>query len=174
MWRNAEFESFINWLRGFNGERGEADRVSFHGLDLYNMSASITAVIGYLDRVDPAAASEARELYGCLKPWKEQPAIYGRMALSEGHGRCEAGVLQLLRDLFAKEETYASRDLDSFLDAPCTMARLPAGTFGTSTWPIHWRFCFNARDPAQRWSCGPTTVISETPVIPTWGRPETS
>ena len=117
MWRNAEFESFINWLRDFNGERGEADRVSFHGLDLYNMSASITAVIGYLDRVDPAAASEARKLYGCLKPWKEQPAIYGRMALSEGHGRCEAGVLQLLRDLFAKEETYASRDLDSFLDA---------------------------------------------------------
>ncbi|ONF96852.1 erythromycin esterase family protein [Sphingomonas jeddahensis] len=117
MWRNTEFESFIKWLRDFNGKRGEADRVSFHGLDLYNMNASITAVIGYLDRIDPVAAAEARKLYGCLKPWREQPAIYGRMALSEGHGRCEAGVLQLLRDLFAKEETYASRDPDSFLDA---------------------------------------------------------
>jgi erythromycin esterase-like protein len=117
MWRNAEFEGFIEWLTRFNNNRGQADRVSFHGLDLYNMNASIAAVIGYLARTDPPAASEARKLYGCLKPWKEQPEIYGRMALSEGHGRCEAGVVQLLRDIFANEATYASEDPDLFLEA---------------------------------------------------------
>jgi erythromycin esterase-like protein len=117
MWRNAEFQGFIDWLTSFNRERGQADRVSFHGLDLYNMNASIAAVIGYLDRTDPTAASEARKLYGCLKPWKEQPEAYGRMALSEGHGRCEAGVVQLLRNLFANEASYAPDDPEAFLDA---------------------------------------------------------
>jgi erythromycin esterase-like protein len=117
MWRNAEFDRFIKWLKSFNGERSEAQRVSFHGLDLYNMNASITAVIGYLERNDPAGAAEARKLYGCLKPWKEQPEIYGQVALSEGYGRCEAGVLQLLQNLFASEASYAPGDPEAFLDA---------------------------------------------------------
>ena len=34
-----------------------AHRAGFYGLDLYNMSASMAAVLAYLDRVDPAAAA---------------------------------------------------------------------------------------------------------------------
>lgn len=117
MWRNAEFERFVDWLTSHNAARPEAERVSFHGLDLYNMNASIAAVIGYLERTDPAAAGEARRLYGCLKPWKETPELYGRIALREGQARCEAGVVQTLRELFANEAAYAPGDPDSFLDA---------------------------------------------------------
>jgi erythromycin esterase-like protein len=115
MWRNAEFAAFIEWLRQHNASAGEP--VSFHGLDLYNMNASISAVIGYLDRTDPEAAADARRRYGCLKPWKEEPAVYGAIARSEGYGRCEAGVVQTLRDLFAREPIYAQDDPDAFLDA---------------------------------------------------------
>lgn len=129
MWRNAEFQSFVDWLRRHNDDRDPSARISFHGLDLYNMNASIAAVIGYLDRTDPAAADEARKLYGCLKPWKEQPEIYGRISLSEGHGRCEAGVVQMLRTLFAKEAAYGSQDPDLFLDA-AQNARLIANAEG--------------------------------------------
>jgi erythromycin esterase-like protein len=117
MWRNREFAGFASWLRGYNRHRPTAAQVSFHGLDLYNMKASISAVIGYLERTDPAAASEARKLYGCLKLWMGQPAVYGCMASSEGHGRCEARVVQMLRDLFANEAAYSPGDRDSFLDA---------------------------------------------------------
>ena len=117
MWRNEEFSAFTGWLRQHNQARAEGDRVSFHGLDLYNMSASVAAVIGYLDRIDPVAAADARKLYGCLKPWKEQPEVYGHVARSEGYGRCEAGVVQMLRTLFEREPLYAPDDPDSFLDA---------------------------------------------------------
>ncbi|VWX50656.1 erythromycin esterase family protein [Novosphingobium sp. 9U] len=117
MWRNAEFQGFVDWLTQHNRGKNEADRVSFHGLDLYNMNASIRAVIEYLEQTDPPAASEARKLYGCLKPWKEQPEIYGRIARSEGHARCEAGVVQMLRAILANEQSYAAEKPDSFLDA---------------------------------------------------------
>lgn len=117
MWRNAEFQEFTGWLAEHNRAQAEDARVSFHGLDLYNMNASIAAVIGYLEEVDPDLAGEARRLYGCLKPWREQPAIYGRIALSEGHGRCEEGVMRMLRGLFAREADYASHDPNAFLDA---------------------------------------------------------
>jgi len=115
MWRNAEFAAFVAWLREHN--RAAGTKVSFHGLDLYNMNGSIAAVIGYLDRVDPDAAKEARQRYGCLKPWKEEPAIYGRIALSEGYGRCEEAVVETLRDLFEKQQAYVDEDPDSFIDA---------------------------------------------------------
>ncbi|MFD1612023.1 erythromycin esterase family protein [Sphingomonas tabacisoli] len=115
MWRNAEFAAFAEWLRGHNRSTGR--KVSFHGLDLYNMNASIAAVIGYLDCTDSKAAADARRRYGCLKPWKEEPAIYGRIALSEGYGRCEEAVVQTLRDLFAKQQDYVDGDPDAFLDA---------------------------------------------------------
>ena len=117
MWRNAEFDSFVQWLRGHNEPLAPAARVSFHGLDLYNLNASIRAVIDYLDGVDPDAAAVARQRYGCLKPWREDPEIYGRIAMREGHARCEAGVVAMLRDLFARERDYAARDGDEFLDA---------------------------------------------------------
>jgi erythromycin esterase-like protein len=117
MWRNAEFDGFVRWLRQHNEARAPDMRVSFHGLDLYNLNASIRAVIDYLDSVDADAAATARQRYGCLKPWREDPAVYGRIALREGHARCEAGVLATLRDLFARQREYAAADGDDFLDA---------------------------------------------------------
>ena len=51
------------------------------GLDLYNLCASMRAVIDYLESVDPAAATEARERYACLSPFSRNPAAYGRLAM---------------------------------------------------------------------------------------------
>jgi erythromycin esterase-like protein len=117
MWRNREFGAFVGWLRAHNEALALSARVSFHGLDLYNLNASIRAVIDYLDRVDPEAAATARQHYGCLKPWRDDPAVYGRIALREGHARCEAGVVATLRDLFARQRDYAKSGGDDFLDA---------------------------------------------------------
>ncbi|HEX5378745.1 MAG TPA: protein-L-isoaspartate(D-aspartate) O-methyltransferase, partial [Phenylobacterium sp.] len=60
MWRNTEVEAFIEGLRNWNLQRPAEQRAGFYGLDLYNLSASILAVLDYLDRVDPEAAAVAR------------------------------------------------------------------------------------------------------------------
>src|SRR3546814_3940166 len=91
MWRNIEVESFIEWLRERNLKQLVPARAGFYGLDLYNLSASIRAVLDYLDRIDPEAAKIARQRYGCLTPWATEPQAYGRMALSSGYARCEEG-----------------------------------------------------------------------------------
>ena len=57
MWRNADVLYFIGWLRTYNEARASgATPVGFYGLDLYSLNTSITAVLGYLDKVDPEAA----------------------------------------------------------------------------------------------------------------------
>ncbi|HYE46902.1 MAG TPA: protein-L-isoaspartate(D-aspartate) O-methyltransferase [Caulobacter sp.] len=115
MWRNAEFEAFLGWMTEWNA--GRQDQAGIHGLDLYNLSGSIEAVLRYLDEVDREAAAVARERYGCLSPWAKEPQAYGRMALSQGYARCEAAVARMLSDLVAKQVEYAAGDGDQFLDA---------------------------------------------------------
>lgn len=118
MWRNIDVQALVAWLREHNGGvEDPAARAGFYGLDIYNMSASIGAVLGYLDRVDPDAARTARERYGCLMPWQKDPATYGRAALSRGYAECEDAVIEQCRALLAKRLDYAERDKDDFLDA---------------------------------------------------------
>ena len=117
MWRNVEFDDFTRYLQTHNSAKDADDRVAFYGLDLYNMNASIAAVLAYLDRVDTAAASVARSRYACLMAWSDDPAAYGRAALTPGFSLCEKPVTQILSDLFKKQLAYSSKDGDQFFDA---------------------------------------------------------
>jgi len=118
MWRNRETLELTEWLREYNRDvRVPEQRVSFHGLDLYSLYTSAAAVLGYLDRVDPTAARVARERYGCLTPWEDDPAAYGRAAIAGQYRRCEREVVQTLSDLLARRLDYAAQDGDEFLDA---------------------------------------------------------
>jgi len=117
MWRNAEFETFVEWLRAHNDTRPDAQRAAFYGLDLYSLNSSIRAVIDYLDKIDPEAAHIARQRYGCLTPWAKEPASYGRMALNAGYAVCEREVVTMLGDLLERQLDYARSDGESFFDA---------------------------------------------------------
>src|SRR5438445_12878043 len=92
-------------------------RAGFYGLDLYNISGSITAVLEYLDKVDPEAAAVARERYGCLTPWQKEPSTYGRAVLTAGYRDCEQLVIEQCRELLKNRLEYADQDGESFLDA---------------------------------------------------------
>ena len=117
MWRNTDVEAFVRWLRGWNEGRPYEAMTGFYGLDLYNLGASIRAVIDFLDEADPEAAKLARERYGCLQPWTSDPAAYGRMAVTEGYGRCETGVVEMLRELMARRMDCLGEECDEWLDA---------------------------------------------------------
>ena len=116
MWRNQEVLEFVHWLRAENEHRPVRDRVEFRGLDIYSLSTSMAAVLAYLDRADPAAASLARQRYGCLTPWQDEPSVYGRHA-SIGGETCEREVRDQLVDLLKRRLEYAARDGEPFFDA---------------------------------------------------------
>ncbi|WP_093235009.1 protein-L-isoaspartate(D-aspartate) O-methyltransferase [Sinorhizobium sp. NFACC03] len=148
MWRNTDVAAFIDWLRGYNSARADPDSmIGFYGLDLYNMSGSIAAVLSYLDKVDPHAASVARERYGCLTPWQNEPATYGRAALRSGYKDCEDSVVKQCRELLERSLSKEDGDL---LDAQQS-ARLIASAEkyyrvmyygGAETWNLRDRHMF--------------------------------
>jgi protein-L-isoaspartate(D-aspartate) O-methyltransferase len=159
MWRNVEVHDFVEWMRAHNAALEPAHRAGFFGLDLYNMSASMRAVIDYLDTVDPEAARVARERYGCLTPWQKDPATYGRAVLGGGHAKCEAAVVAMLRGLFEKEMSYQSRDAEGFFDA-AQNARLVAAAeryyrvmyYGAAeSWNLRDRHMFETLEQLLAW-----------------------
>ncbi|MBN8727618.1 MAG: erythromycin esterase family protein [Xanthomonadales bacterium] len=117
MWRNTDVEAFIGWLRDHNANLPAAQRVRFRGLDLYSLGASIEAVLAYLEDIDPKLARTARERYGCLTPWQNDPATYARAALDDRYRGCEKGVVNMLGDLLARELDHAAEDPDDWFDA---------------------------------------------------------
>jgi erythromycin esterase-like protein len=117
MWRNAEILSFVTHLRTLNAGRDWDDRVRVRGLDVYSLGASMEAVLRYLDAVDPAAARQARDRYGCLSPWHAKPERYGREVMFGAKHPCEAAVTEILQELLEKRLSYAAQDPEAYLDA---------------------------------------------------------
>lgn len=117
MWRNEEMLAFADWLHGHNASLPEEERVSFHGLDVYSLGESIHAVLAYLDRVDPEGASAARRRYGCLTPWQDDPALYGRATEHGSMKSCEDAVVEQLNALLARRLHYLREDGEKWFDA---------------------------------------------------------
>ncbi|MGN6307649.1 MAG: protein-L-isoaspartate(D-aspartate) O-methyltransferase [Mesorhizobium sp.] len=148
MWRNRDVAAFINWMREHNAAVSDDRRkAGFYGLDLYNMSGSIAAVLAYLDKTNPEAAAIARERYGCLTPWQNEPATYGRAVLRAGYKACEEAVVKQCRDLL---KLFLSRKDGELLDAQQS-ARLIASAEkyyrvmyygGSETWNLRDRHMF--------------------------------
>ena len=127
MWRNGQVAEFLDRLKEINATIAEPERkAGFYGLDIYSLGASIEAVLAYLDKVDPEAARVARQRYGCLVPWRAEPARYGHMALSRGYAICEKPVADALTDLLRKRLDYLAKDGEAFFDAEQN-ARIVAG-----------------------------------------------
>ena len=117
MWRNTDVDAFIRWMHQHNQGRAYERMAGFYGLDLYNLSGSMRAVIDFLDKEDPELARLAHLRYGCLDPWAEEPQLYGRHSLIEGYARCEVGVIQMLKDLLQKQIDCYGAECDEWLDA---------------------------------------------------------
>lgn len=116
MWRNQEVADFAAWLRNHNEALAPEQRAEFRGLDVYSLGSSIREVLDYLDRIDPDAARAARRRYGCLSPWHEEPATYGRKVML-GQPSCEEQVVEQLRALLDQQLAYLDRDGGSFFNA---------------------------------------------------------
>jgi erythromycin esterase-like protein len=110
MWRNADVLDFIGWLRTHNDSQTSNRKVSFYGLDLYSIHASMEAVLQYLDKIDPAAAQRARQRYSCFDHFGDDAQSYGYVAGLGLAESCEDEVVNQLVELRRRAAEYASRD----------------------------------------------------------------
>lgn len=123
MWKNKEVLDFIEWQKDYNARTNNT--TGFYGLDLYGMENSIHLVIDYLEKKDKDLAALAKKRYACLTPYMSDPAIYGKLVLSQQLSSCEKEILKMLADVLknktrlnhSPEYFYAYQNANVVVDA---------------------------------------------------------
>src|SRR5438045_59754 len=111
MWRNTVVVEFVEWLRRHNQSLDSKQApTGFYGMDLYSLHGSIDAVLNYLEKVDPDAASRARRRYSCFDHFAQEPQEYGYAATVGAVESCEDEVVDQLVELQRKAGEFLSRD----------------------------------------------------------------
>lgn len=98
MWANEQVAALIDWIADRNAGRDLSGKVRFHGLDVYSLFKSISAVLRYLEGVDPKLAVEASERYACFESHRPDEVEYARSALRMPPG-CEREAVEMLAEL---------------------------------------------------------------------------
>ena len=118
MWNNGEVLRFVKWLKQTNDEKSDKEeKTGVYGLDFYSMFSSIKAIVDYLEDIDPSLAEIARNRYGCLSPYENDPAMYGAAAMSDEYRKCEKEVTEMLQKVLTHRVEKAEADGTRYLDA---------------------------------------------------------
>jgi erythromycin esterase-like protein/predicted phosphoribosyltransferase len=111
MWRNTAIVDLVEWLRAHNDALEAKERkVGFYGLDLYSLHASMKAVLSYLEKLDPDAATRARQRYACFDRFGDDAQVYGFMTRLNLSKTCEAEVVEQLVEMRRQAAEQARRD----------------------------------------------------------------
>lgn len=94
MWRNAEFRTFVEWLKEHNTALPLQNRVGLYGVDLYAKQEAMKDVISWLKSVNSGDSARAQRHYNCIQRFGEI-VQYLRMVASSGES-CEEDLLDVL------------------------------------------------------------------------------
>jgi len=97
MWGNWEIAALAEWMREYNSGLPADKKVGFYGLDVYSLWDSMKAMMHYLEKEDPQAATSVKRAIQCFEPFNEDEQKYARYTLRD-HG-CRDEVLALLKEI---------------------------------------------------------------------------
>jgi erythromycin esterase len=116
MWANREMVDLVEWLKSYNNNNRQKEKVGFYGLDVYSLWESMETVIQYLQKNYPDAVQIALKAYKCFEPFGKDVEEYAR-ATAFIPESCEDEVLKMLTDLQNRKEKYKYDKSESYFDA---------------------------------------------------------
>jgi erythromycin esterase len=114
MWANTAVRDALGWLREHNAGLPPAQRVGFHGLDVYSLHRSMREVVGWLREHEPEHADAALAAYACFEPYGPDPFHYAR-ATRWVPGSCEDRVVEVLRAMCERHGGDGPRGEERFV-----------------------------------------------------------
>lgn len=116
MWANQEIAEFAEWLRAYNSDKPDPEKVGFYGIDLYSLWESLDELLKYLKTKGGADLEAAKRAFECFEPFGREEQQYGISAALYGEG-CEDEVIGLLRKLQDRWKESPSGDRERSLSA---------------------------------------------------------
>lgn len=101
LWANWEMVAFIEWLREFNTDKPENEKVGFYGLDVYSLWESLDEVLQFLKSTDNEGYELAKDVYRCFMPYGKDADEYA-YGVNYFNESCRDESLKLLVNLRSK------------------------------------------------------------------------
>lgn len=98
MWANEEVLHLADWLREYNRDKPEEEKIGFYGIDVYSLWESMNELMNYFQSKDPNNFQAAKKAMECFEPYGQNEQSYGISASLYGEG-CEDEVIELLKRL---------------------------------------------------------------------------
>ncbi|GIP23771.1 erythromycin esterase family protein [Paenibacillus sp. J22TS3] len=114
MWANREIRELAGWLRDYNQNKADEDKVGFYGIDVYSLWESMDEILRYLSGRDSADLEAAKKAFACFEPFSRDEQSYGVSASLYGEG-CEDEVVALLGRLQDRWKAAHPEDRESAL-----------------------------------------------------------
>ncbi len=115
MWANEEIIPLIEWLKAYNLDKKEEDKVGFYGIDVYSLWESMETIVAYLQKINSPDLDKAMQAITCFHPYNKRPEQYGMSAAFLGES-CREEVLELLNSIVSKRRKYMEEDKESYLN----------------------------------------------------------
>lgn len=116
MWANREIEALADWLKAYNADKSDSEKVGFYGIDVYSLWESMHEILSYLGKQEGADLEAAKRAFECFEPFGGDEQRYGVSASLFGDC-CEDEVVELLRRLQDKWKDTAGDDRENALSA---------------------------------------------------------
>lgn len=145
MWANREIAELAEWLRAYNADKPDADKVGFYGIDIYSLWESMDEILKYLGTREGADLEAAKRAFACFEPHDGDEQSYGVSAALYGEG-CEDEVVDLLRKLQDKWKVAATDDREDALSAEMNAMAVQGGEAYYRTMIRHDAESWNVRD----------------------------
>lgn len=145
MWANQEVMELAEWLRQYNKDKPDDEKVGFYGIDVYSLWESMEEILKYLEAKPGSDIEAAKRAFECFEPHGRDEQRYGISASIYGEG-CEDEVVELLRKLQNKWKEAGANDREDALSAEMNALAVKGGESYYRTMIRHDAESWNVRD----------------------------
>ncbi|MNO36428.1 Erythromycin esterase [compost metagenome] len=145
MWANREILELAEWLRSYNDERPDEEKVGFYGIDMYSLWESMDEILKYLSSKGSPDLTRARHAFECFEPFSRDEQSYGISASLYGEG-CEEEAIALLSRLQDKWKEVHPADRENALSAELNAMTVQGAEAYYRTMIRHDSDSWNVRD----------------------------
>ncbi|WP_433946875.1 erythromycin esterase family protein [Paenibacillus sp. SN-8-1] len=145
MWANYEMIELAEWLRSYNEDKSDDEKVGFYGIDVYSLWESMDEILKYLSTKDAGDLDAARQAFECFEPHDRNEQSYGIAASIYGEG-CEDEIVALLRRLQDKWKEAHPKDREKALSAEMNALAVKGAETYYRTMIRHDAESWNVRD----------------------------
>ncbi len=117
MWANSDIEELAEWMRDYNKNLPDNEKVGFYGMDVYGQWDAMDDLIEYTGKYLPEHHALISRNLQCFANYDRDEWVYARAVTGRGHPSCEGELSEVVELLQGLAQESNGKDARKFFRA---------------------------------------------------------